>query len=194
MFDKPNISGSRAKNSRDLLKARDERRHGLHATKPVGRRTDVWHRVDECAFQKLHWNTRWQVSEVNGFAQSLNLFIRLFLHLNSSPSFSNFENSTRNLDMQELDYNPSRKDLTDARIHHLLAEELKPYRRVSWHLGLFMNSECFSLRELWAKVLHWMTPLRSFFTFTMANFFRVNWKKIFCSESYANACFDTLRS
>lgn len=48
-----------------------------------------------------------------------------------SPSFSNFENSTRNLDMQELDYNPSKKDLTDARIHHLLAEELKPYRRVS---------------------------------------------------------------
>lgn len=33
--------------------------------------------------------------------------------------------------MQELDYNPSKKDLTDARIHHLLAEELKPYRRVS---------------------------------------------------------------
>lgn len=32
--------------------------------------------------------------------------------------------------MQELDYNPSKKDLTDARIHHLLAEELKP-RRVS---------------------------------------------------------------
>lgn len=51
----------------------------------------------------------------------------------SSPSFSNFENSTRNLDIQELDYNPSKKDLTDARIHHLLAEELKPYRRVSVH-------------------------------------------------------------
>lgn len=33
--------------------------------------------------------------------------------------------------MQELDYNPSKKDLTDAKIHHLLAEELKPYRRVS---------------------------------------------------------------
>lgn len=32
--------------------------------------------------------------------------------------------------MQELDYNPSKKDLTDAKIHHLLAEELKPYRRV----------------------------------------------------------------
>lgn len=33
--------------------------------------------------------------------------------------------------MQELDYNPSKKDLTDAKIHHLLAEELKPYKRVS---------------------------------------------------------------
>lgn len=32
--------------------------------------------------------------------------------------------------MHELDYNPSKKDLTDAKIHHLLAEELKPYRRV----------------------------------------------------------------
>lgn len=32
--------------------------------------------------------------------------------------------------MQELDYNPSKKDLTDAKIHHLLAEELKPYKRV----------------------------------------------------------------
>lgn len=33
--------------------------------------------------------------------------------------------------MQELEYNPSKKDLTDAKIHHLLAEELvKPYRRV----------------------------------------------------------------
>lgn len=33
--------------------------------------------------------------------------------------------------MQELEYNPSRKDLTDAKIHHLLAEELcKPYKRV----------------------------------------------------------------
>ncbi|XP_058446949.1 uncharacterized protein LOC131427610 isoform X2 [Malaya genurostris] len=49
--------------------------------------------------------------------------------LGTCPSFSNLENSTRNLDMQELDYNPSKKDLTDARIHHLLSVELKPYRR-----------------------------------------------------------------
>ncbi|XP_055590165.1 uncharacterized protein LOC129742307 [Uranotaenia lowii] len=49
--------------------------------------------------------------------------------LGTCPSFSNLENSTRNLDMQELDYNPSKKDLTDAKIHHLLSVELKPYRR-----------------------------------------------------------------
>lgn len=48
-----------------------------------------------------------------------------------SPSFSQLDSSTWNIDLQELEYNPSRKDLTDAKIHHLLAEELKPYRRVS---------------------------------------------------------------
>lgn len=54
-----------------------------------------------------------------------------FAFNNFSPSFSNLENTSRNLDMQELDYNPSKKDLTDAKIHHLLAEELKSYKRVS---------------------------------------------------------------
>ncbi|XP_025836783.1 probable Na(+)/H(+) antiporter nhx-9 [Agrilus planipennis] len=49
--------------------------------------------------------------------------------LNGSTSFSQLDNSTWNIDMQELEYNPSRKDLTDAKIHHLLAEELcKPKR------------------------------------------------------------------
>lgn len=49
-----------------------------------------------------------------------------------SSSFSQLDSSTWNIDMQELEYNPSKKDLTDAKIHHLLAEELvKPYRRVS---------------------------------------------------------------
>lgn len=44
---------------------------------------------------------------------------------------TNLDNTcSHNLDMAELDYNPSKRDLTDARIHHLLAEELKPYRRV----------------------------------------------------------------
>ncbi|GFG35182.1 hypothetical protein Cfor_12756, partial [Coptotermes formosanus] len=50
--------------------------------------------------------------------------------LNGSTSFSQLDSSTWNIDMQELEYNPSKKDMTDARIHHLLAEELcKPYRR-----------------------------------------------------------------
>lgn len=72
-----------------------------------------------------------------------------------SPSFSNFENSTRNLDIQELDYNPSKKDLTDARIHHLLAEELKPYRRVSNHSLLhFRSLKCFVNKTL-SKVKQW---------------------------------------
>ncbi|XP_022904070.1 sodium/hydrogen exchanger 3 isoform X3 [Onthophagus taurus] len=47
-------------------------------------------------------------------------------------SFSQLDSSTWNIDMQELEYNPSKKDLTDAKIHHLLAEELcKPYKRVT---------------------------------------------------------------
>lgn len=57
----------------------------------------------------------------------------------NSPSFSNIENCSRNLDMQELDYNPSKKDLTDAKIHHLLAEELKPYKRVSFFFSLLFQ-------------------------------------------------------
>lgn len=59
-----------------------------------------------------------------------------------SPSFSNIENCSRNLDMQELDYNPSKKDLTDAKIHHLLAEELKPYKRVSITFYLTLEFLC----------------------------------------------------
>ncbi|KAF3426408.1 hypothetical protein E2986_10694 [Frieseomelitta varia] len=48
---------------------------------------------------------------------------------NGSPSCSQLE-AGWNIDLQELEYNPSKKDLTDARIHHLLAEELcKPYKR-----------------------------------------------------------------
>ncbi|XP_037918572.1 sodium/hydrogen exchanger 3 isoform X9 [Hermetia illucens] len=53
---------------------------------------------------------------------------------NTCPSFTNLETCSRNLDMHELDYNPSKKDLTDAKIHHLLAEELKPYRRASMQM------------------------------------------------------------
>ncbi|XP_014207662.1 sodium/hydrogen exchanger 5-like [Copidosoma floridanum] len=49
--------------------------------------------------------------------------------INTSSSFFQIE-SGWNIDFQELEYNPSKKDLTDAKIHHLIAEELcKPYKR-----------------------------------------------------------------
>lgn len=37
-----------------------------------------------------------------------------------------------NLDIGELAYSPSARDLSDAKVHHMLSEELwKPYRRVN---------------------------------------------------------------
>ncbi|XP_065333632.1 sodium/hydrogen exchanger 3 isoform X2 [Cloeon dipterum] len=53
----------------------------------------------------------------------------------AQDSFTQLDSSVQNLDMQELEYNPSKKDLTDAKIHHLLSEELcKPrrHRRLSY--------------------------------------------------------------
>ncbi|KAL5279242.1 SLC9A1 family protein [Megaselia abdita] len=70
-------------------------------------------------------------------------------YLGGSPSFPNLETYTRNLDMHELDYNPSKKDLTDARIHHLLAEELKPYRR---HRRLSYSRHAVDDRDLSTQV------------------------------------------
>nr|XP_017094923.2 sodium/hydrogen exchanger 3 isoform X17 [Drosophila bipectinata] len=66
------------------------------------------------------------------------------------PSLTNLDNTcSRNLDMAELDYNPSKKDLTDAKIHHLLAEELKPYRR---HRRLSYSRHAVDDRDLSTQV------------------------------------------
>ncbi|XP_055295285.1 sodium/hydrogen exchanger 3 isoform X30 [Sitodiplosis mosellana] len=70
------------------------------------------------------------IGQMSG-TESMSALFRNYTAGGGSPSFSNIENCSRNLDMQELDYNPSKKDLTDAKIHHLLAEELKPYKRAS---------------------------------------------------------------
>nr|CAH7763128.1 unnamed protein product [Callosobruchus chinensis] len=71
-------------------------------------------------------------------------------NLNGSSSFSQLDSSTWNIDMQELEYNPSRKDLTDAKIHHLLAEELvKPYRR---HRKLSYSRHAVKDRDLSTQV------------------------------------------
>ncbi|XP_049819790.1 sodium/hydrogen exchanger 3 isoform X4 [Aethina tumida] len=73
-------------------------------------------------------------------------------NLNGSTSFSQLDSSTWNIDMQELEYNPSKKDLTDAKIHHLLAEELvKPYRRVS-HRRLSYSRHAVNDRDLSTQV------------------------------------------
>ncbi|XP_043644032.1 sodium/hydrogen exchanger 3 isoform X5 [Drosophila teissieri] len=76
-------------------------------------------------------------------------------YIGGSPSLTNLDNTcSRNLDMAELDYNPSKKDLTDARIHHLLAEELKPYRRASiqMHRRLSYSRHAVDDRDLSTQV------------------------------------------
>lgn len=73
-------------------------------------------------------------------------------NLNGSASFSQLDTSTWNIDMQELEYNPSRKDMTDAKIHHLLAEELcKPYKRVK-HRRLSYSRHAVNDRDLSTQV------------------------------------------
>lgn len=53
----------------------------------------------------------------------------LFRH---SASIAQIDNGW-NLDIGELAYSPSARDLSDAKVHHMLSEELwKPYRRVQF--------------------------------------------------------------
>ncbi|XP_073946997.1 na[+]/H[+] hydrogen exchanger 2 isoform X3 [Choristoneura fumiferana] len=73
-------------------------------------------------------------------------------YTNTNLNGSQLDSSTWNIDMQELEYNPSKKDLTDARIHHLLAEELcKPYRRVC-HRRLSYSRHAVNDRDLGTQV------------------------------------------
>ncbi|XP_053593864.1 probable Na(+)/H(+) antiporter nhx-9 isoform X4 [Microplitis demolitor] len=75
-------------------------------------------------------------------------------HFNSSPSCSQLE-AGWNIDLQELEYYPSKKDLTDAKIHHLLAEELcKPYKRtyVFQHRRLSYSRHAVNDRDLSTQV------------------------------------------
>ncbi|XP_034942039.1 sodium/hydrogen exchanger 3 isoform X2 [Chelonus insularis] len=72
-----------------------------------------------------------------------------FPFVHSSPSCSQLE-AGWNIDLQELEYYPSKKDLTDARIHHLLAEELcKPYKR---HRRLSYSRHAVNDRDLSTQV------------------------------------------
>ncbi|XP_066250876.1 Na(+)/H(+) exchanger protein 2 isoform X6 [Euwallacea similis] len=70
--------------------------------------------------------------------------------LSTCSSLSQIDTSSWNIDMQELEYNPSKKDLTDAKIHHLLAEELvKPCRR---HRRLSYSRHAVNDRDLSTQV------------------------------------------
>ncbi|XP_045520209.1 sodium/hydrogen exchanger 3 isoform X1 [Pieris brassicae] len=91
------------------------------------------------------------IGNISG-AESMSAIFKNYTNanLNGSPSFSQLDSSTWNIDMQELEYNPSKKDLTDARIHHLLAEELcKPYRR---HRRLSYSRHAVNDRDLGMQV------------------------------------------
>jgi hypothetical protein len=57
----------------------------------------------------------------------------------SSASMAQMDNGW-NLDIGELAYSPSARDLSDAKVHHMLSEELwKPYRRVSLFSFVFIH-------------------------------------------------------
>ncbi|XP_059609498.1 sodium/hydrogen exchanger 3 isoform X3 [Phlebotomus argentipes] len=93
------------------------------------------------------------LGQMSGTESMSALFRNYAGYMGGSPSFSNLENSSRNLDMHELDYNPSKKDLTDARIHHLLAEELKPRRAsLSMHRRLSYSRHAVDDRDLSTQV------------------------------------------
>ncbi|XP_057328287.1 sodium/hydrogen exchanger 3 isoform X2 [Microplitis mediator] len=109
-----------------------------------------------------HFNSRWAVQKklkisqhrvtpllAKGSTCSSN-----FPFVHSSPSCSQLE-AGWNIDLQELEYYPSKKDLTDAKIHHLLAEELcKPYKRtyVFQHRRLSYSRHAVNDRDLSTQV------------------------------------------
>ncbi|XP_060520653.1 sodium/hydrogen exchanger 3 isoform X4 [Cylas formicarius] len=95
-------------------------------------------------------NTESMSAIFRNYTSSGNLNGRCAPKLITCSSLSQIDSSTWNIDMQELEYNPSKKDLTDAKIHHLLAEELvKPYRR---HRRLSYSRHAVNDRDLSTQV------------------------------------------
>ncbi|KAG7295947.1 hypothetical protein JYU34_021036 [Plutella xylostella] len=98
------------------------------------------------------------IGNISG-AESMSAIFKNYTNtnFNGSPSFSQLDSSTWNIDMQELEYNPSKKDLTDARIHHLLAEELcKPYRR---HRRLSYSRHAVNDKDLGTQPVNFKTHM-----------------------------------
>ncbi|KAM3966128.1 LOW QUALITY PROTEIN: na[+]/H[+] hydrogen exchanger 2 [Aphomia sociella] len=98
------------------------------------------------------------IGNISG-AESMSAIFKNYTNanFNGSPSFSQLDSSTWNIDMQELEYNPSKKDLTDAKIHHLLAEELcKPFRR---HRRLSYSRHAVNDRDLGIQQVNYKTHM-----------------------------------
>ncbi|KOB75872.1 Sodium/hydrogen exchanger [Operophtera brumata] len=88
------------------------------------------------------------IGNISG-AESMSAIFKNYTNTNFNGSSSQLDSSW-NIDMQELEYNPSKKDLTDAKIHHLLAEELcKPFRR---HRRLSYSRHAVNERDLGIQV------------------------------------------
>uniref|UniRef100_A0A224XJ56 Sodium/hydrogen exchanger n=1 Tax=Panstrongylus lignarius TaxID=156445 RepID=A0A224XJ56_9HEMI len=89
------------------------------------------------------------IGNISG-TESMSAIFRNYTAGNLNGSYSQLDTSTWNIDLQELEYNPSKKDLTDAKIHHLLAEELvQPYRR---HRRLSYSRHAVDDRDLSTQV------------------------------------------
>uniref|UniRef100_A0A1B6KGN5 Sodium/hydrogen exchanger n=1 Tax=Graphocephala atropunctata TaxID=36148 RepID=A0A1B6KGN5_9HEMI len=89
------------------------------------------------------------IGNISG-TESMSAIFRNYTAGNLNGSFSQLDTSTWNIDLQELEYNPSKKDLTDAKIHHLLAEELcQPCRR---HRRLSYSRHAVDDRDLTTQV------------------------------------------
>lgn len=72
-----------------------------------------------------------------GNSESMAVLFRNYTanNLNNSASLAQMDHGW-NLDIGELAYSPSARDLSDAKVHHMLSEELwKPYRRSSRRLS-----------------------------------------------------------
>ncbi|XP_054289044.1 probable Na(+)/H(+) antiporter nhx-9 isoform X2 [Macrosteles quadrilineatus] len=89
------------------------------------------------------------IGNISG-TESMSAIFRNYTAGNLNGSFSQLDTSTWNIDLQELEYNPSKKDLTDAKIHHLLAEELcQPCRR---HRRLSYSRHAVDDRDLTTQI------------------------------------------
>ena len=84
------------------------------------------------SFSVITLQTTWTTGNHLWNNQRMKEAMEIFKHFYAqSASMAQMDHGW-NLDIGELAYSPSARDLSDAKVHHMLSEELwKPYRRVS---------------------------------------------------------------